>query len=157
MDDQFSFEWDVEAIARAFGVRIEDIEGYLKDGRRVSFLIERRLAHENAGWTLAPSEGASFDLKDPDGDKWEVRSITAGGTYFTPSNQVGKGRRFDEAAFLRKIEEIEGFILSDLMVFPRVDFYKIRKDIILRWYHENKIGKNASPSRKAILRLLKSL
>lgn len=53
-------------------------------GRRVSFIIERRLKWENEGWKLAPSEGAGYDMIDPQGRLWEVRSITRGGVYFNP-------------------------------------------------------------------------
>ena len=35
------------------------------DGRRVSFIIERRLMWDNPDWQLAPSEGAGFDPLDP--------------------------------------------------------------------------------------------
>ena len=35
---------------------------YFTDGRRVSFILERRLAYEVLKGTLAPSEGAGYDL-----------------------------------------------------------------------------------------------
>jgi hypothetical protein len=103
VDSRFAMTWDAEELARALKVTVEDIREYFTDGRRVSFIIERRLHWENPGWTLAPSEGAGYDLRDPDGGLWEVRSITRGGVYFTPSAQVGSGRSFDEAGFLARI------------------------------------------------------
>ena len=54
---------------------VHDIREYFTDGRRVSFIIERLLMWENPGWTLAPSEGAGYDLRAPDGGLWEVRSM----------------------------------------------------------------------------------
>jgi len=39
------------------------VREYFTDGRRVAFLIERRIAHEE-GFRLASSEGAAFDLVD---------------------------------------------------------------------------------------------
>jgi len=94
--------WDVTEIARVLKVEPKDVHEYFTDGRRVSFLLERRLAREVIKGTLAPSEGAGFDLIDPSGKKWEVRSVTRGGIYFCPSYMVGSGRVFDEPGFLRK-------------------------------------------------------
>ena len=91
MKPRFQMRWDLEELARAFRVREQDIREYLTDGRRVSFIIERRLKWEHPGWTLAPSEGAGYDLRDPAGGLWEVRSVTRSGVYFNPSSQVGLG------------------------------------------------------------------
>jgi len=84
MEARFTMTWDAEELARALKVTVPDVKEYLTDGRRASFIIERRLKWENPGWTLAPSEGAGYDLLDPDDALWEVRSITRGGVYFTP-------------------------------------------------------------------------
>jgi hypothetical protein len=45
-----------------------------------------------------------------------VRSITARGLYFTPSNMVGKGRSFELKGFLKKLREIEGYTITSLYV-----------------------------------------
>ena len=135
MDSRFTLHFDAEKLADAFGVTIADIHEYLTDGRRASFIIERRLKWANPGWELAPSEGAGYDLKAPDGGLWEVRSITGGGVYFNPSAQVGFGRRFEEAGFLTKLEGIEGFILSDITLFPTVQVFKVPVDYVKRWYN----------------------
>ena len=74
MLNRFQMTWDENELALAFKVKVADIREYLTDGRRVSFIIERRLKWENPGWTLAKSEGAGHDLLDPDGGLWEVRS-----------------------------------------------------------------------------------
>lgn len=104
MDSRFEIRFDRAALASAFGVSEQDIQEYLTDGRRASFIIERRLKWDNPDWKLAPSEGAGFDLIDPGGYLWEVRSITKQGVYFNPSNQVGSGRAFNEAGFLNKLD-----------------------------------------------------
>jgi len=88
VENRFQLRWDEEELARAFKVTTKDVREYLTDGRRVSFIIERRLMWENEGWKLAPSEGAGYDLLDPDGGMWEVRSITRQGVYFNPSNKL---------------------------------------------------------------------
>jgi hypothetical protein len=99
MDSRFEMMWDAEDLARALKVTVADVKEYFTDGRRVSFLIERRLKWENPGWTLAPSEGTGYDLLDPNGGLWEVRSVTRGGVYFIPTLVTVDSRRgFPDAA-----------------------------------------------------------
>ena len=43
MEQRFKLLWDDKDLAHAFKVKPEDIREYLTDGRRVSFIIERRL------------------------------------------------------------------------------------------------------------------
>ena len=109
---------------------------------------------EHPGWKLAPSEGAGYDLLDPDGGMWEVRSITRQGVYFNPSNQVGSGRVFNEDGFQSKLKGIEGFILSDIVGFPVVDIFVVPVENVLRWHRENALGSSAKVSRKKFLDIL---
>ena len=78
-------KWDITEIAKSLKIKEADVRLYFTDGRRASFLLERRLAYEVLHGTLAPSEGAGYDLIDSKGNKWEVRSITKRGIYFSPS------------------------------------------------------------------------
>jgi hypothetical protein len=151
MERRFQMRWDEEELARVFRVSTEDIREYLTDGRRVSFIIERRLKRENPGWQLAPSEGAGYDLLDPEGNMWEVRSITRQGVYFNPSNQVGSGRAFNEEGFSKKLEGIKGFILSDIVEFPVVDVFVVPVGNVIRWHRKGLLGANARVSRKKFL------
>jgi len=154
MKNRFQMHWDEQELASAFKVSTADIREYLTDGRRVSFIIERRLKWENPGWELAPSEGAGYDLLDPDGNMWEVRSITRQGVYFNPSNQVGSGRVFNEDGFIAKLTGIKGFILSDIVGFPVVDVFVVPVDNVLRWHRGRALGANAKVSRDKFLRIL---
>ena len=86
--------WDVEALAEQLHLTVDETLEYFKDGRRGSFVVERRVAREILGGRIAETEGESFDIYDDEGNKWEVRSLTKGGLYFCPSNMVGKGRKF---------------------------------------------------------------
>lgn len=151
MESRFQMLWDPEELARAFKVTVGDVHEYLTDGRRVSFIIERRLMWENRGWQLAPSEGAGYDLLDPEGGMWEVRSITRQGVYFNPSNQVGSGRKFNRDGFLAKMNVIKGFILSDIVGFPVVDVYVVPVENVMRWYRAGSLGANAKISRMKFL------
>ncbi len=151
MEARFKMEWDEKQLAEAFRVTPEDIREYLTDGRRVSFIIERRLMWDNPGWKLAASEGAGYDLLDPDGGKWEVRSITHGGVYFNPSNQVGSGRAFNEEGFQSKLARIKGFILSDIVGFPVVDIFVVPVDNVVRWHARQALGTTGKVTRKKFI------
>ncbi len=154
MQNRFQLEWDELALAAAFRVQPADVREYLTDGRRVSFIIERRLVWEHTGWALAPTEGAGYDLLDPEGGRWEVRSITGQGVYFNPSNQVGKGRTFDAGGFQAKLDGVKGFILSDIVGFPVVDVFVVPVVNVQRWYQAGKLGANAKLARAKFLREL---
>ena len=154
MRRRFTLSWDEKELAAAFRVTVEDIKEMMTDGRRASFIIERRLVLEHPGWQLAKSEGAAYDLIDPDKRTWEVRSITRGGVYFNPSNQVGSGRRFEEAGFQRKLDGIEGFILTDIVTFPSIDVFVVPIEIVRRWHRSHELGANARVSRARFLERL---
>ncbi|NPA34471.1 MAG: hypothetical protein GXO48_06050, partial [Chlorobi bacterium] len=147
--------WDVEEIAKALKIRPEDVKEYFTDGRRVSFIVERRIAREVLKGTLAPTEGAGYDVIDSKGGKWEVRSITKRGIYFCPSYMVGSGRHFEEKGFLRKLDELEGFIIADVVSFPDIPFWIVSVEQIKDWWKRGELGKNTIISRKKALKLLK--
>lgn len=151
-----TLSWDVQDIARVLKVGTGDVKDYFTDGRRVSFLLERRIAREVIKGSLAPTEGAGFDLIDSLGKKWEVRSITGGGIYFCPSYMVGSGRQFERGGFLRKLQEIEGYIVSDVVRFPDIPFWIIHRDVVLKWWHSGKLGSTTKISRNRALQLLDS-
>ncbi len=151
--DRFVLEWDVDALASALKISNEDVIEYFTDGRRVSFIVERRLRDE-LKWELASSEGAGYDLISPQGQKWEVRSISKRGVYFNPSNQVGSGRSFDEDKFMEKLNEIEGFILADIVNFPEINVYFISSLDVIRWYKKGELGIRAKISRKKFYAIL---
>jgi len=150
-----TLSWILPELAKALRIGEADVREYFTDGRRVSFLLERRIAHEVIKGRLAPTEGAGYDLIDPEGLKWEVRSITEStGIYFCPSYMVGKGRKFDKPGFLTKLEDIAGYIVSDIESFPDIPFWILPKDLVRAWWDSGKLGVNSSVSRKKALALL---
>ncbi len=149
-----TLSWNLDEISASLKLSKKDTKDYFTDGRRVSFMLERRLAFEVMNGSLAPSEGAGFDLLDANGKKWEVRSISRGGVYFCPSYMVGSGRSFDEAGFISKLNEIEGYILSDIEGFPCIPYWKVNKDQVLKWYKSNQLGAGTKISRQRALLLL---
>jgi hypothetical protein len=64
-----TFEWNIDEIAAALRITREDARAYFTDGRRVSFLLERRIAYEVLEGSLAPSEGAGYDVLDKSREK----------------------------------------------------------------------------------------
>ena len=107
--------------------------------------------------SLAPSEGAGFDVLDQDVGKWEVRSITKGGVYFCPSYMKGSGRKFEEQGFLEKLEAVRGYVLSDVESFPRVPYWMIPTEIVENWWNGNLLGTSTEISRKKALQLIEGI
>ena len=151
-----TLQWDMDQVADSLAITPAEANMYFTDGRRVSFILERRICREIVGGQLAPSEGAGYDLIDSDGLKWEVRSITRGGIYFCPSYMVGSGRSFEESGFLRKLDEVEGYIVSDVELFPNIPVWKIRTSTVRRWYASGLLGAGTKISRAKALQLLQS-
>lgn len=150
-------EWELPELAEAMCLNEDDVQLYFTDGRRVSFMLERRIAYEVLDGSLAPSEGAGWDVKDSDGKKWEVRSISKGGIYFCPSYMVGSGRSFNEPGFLAKLDEIEGYVVSDIQSFPKIPFWKISGDTVRKWWSQGKLGTTTKITRATALNLVKGI
>jgi len=148
--------WNIEEVAAALRVDVQSVREYFTDGRRVAFLIERRIAREE-GFKLAPSEGACFDLMDQSGGKWEVRNITRGGIYFCPSYMVGSGRSFDSPGFLRKLASVNGYIVTDIESFPTVPYWILPRSAVETWWQGSRLGTCTKISRERMLELVKLL
>jgi len=151
------FEWDINEISAALKITTMDVQAYFTDGRRVSFLLERRIAYEVLDGTLAISEGAGYDVLDSQGRKWEVRSVSKGGIYFCPSYMVGSGRHFGERGFLEKLREIAGYVVSDIERFPSVPYWTIPADTVLTWWRQGNLGPASKISRDRALSLFRRL
>ena len=149
--------WDILQIAESLKIPQGDVRDYFTDGRRVSFLLERRIAYEILNGSLASSEGAGYDVLDSDGRKWEVRSVSRSGIYFCPSYMVGPGRHFEEDGFLQKLDEIAGYIVSDIESFPSVPYWQIPADTVRAWWFQGQLGTASKISRTKALALLRSL
>ncbi|MDQ6765847.1 MAG: hypothetical protein M3Z22_07100 [Verrucomicrobiota bacterium] len=149
-------DWDVQQIASALKIRREDVLKYFTDGRKVAFIFERRITNEITGGELADNEGADYDIVDPDGRRWEVRSISKK-IYFCPSYMVGSGRSFEEEGFLRKANAIAGYILVDIGQFPNVPFWKVSSAQVLEWYQNGQLGAGTHTSRLKVLQLIEAI
>ena len=149
------FHFDIVKLSEAMNLTQDEVKAYFTDGRRISFILERRIAREILPeGKLAQSEGASYDVVDKHGGQWEVRSLTQGGIYFCPSYMVGSGRAFNEPGFLSKLNQISGYKVSDITEFPNVPVWIIEQDVVQQWYNKGKLGKNTKISRDTALRLI---
>lgn len=147
MSESFVFEWNLAKLSDAMHLSEDEALAYFQDGRRISFMLERRIRDE-LGWKLAPSEGSGFDLIDECGQNWEVRSVSSG-IYFCPSYMVGSGRKFVEEGFIKKLDAIAGYVCSDIKKFPCVPVWVIPVAVIRALYAEGKLGRNSAISSAA--------
>ena len=157
MEPSGFFNFDLKRIAQSLGISENDTQLYFTDGRRVSFLIERRAVEAMPGSRLAPSEGSGFDLIDANGGHWEVRSLTKGGIYFCPSYMVGSGRDFDESGFLDKLDDVEGYVVTDITSFPEMPYWIIQYETVERWWHSGELGSKSKIPRVKFLNLVKGI
>ena len=149
--------WDASALAEQLHLTVDETLQYFKEGRRGSFVVERRIAKEIIGGRIAESEGKSFDIYDRKGNKWEVRQLTKGGIYFCPSNMVGSGRKFKEAGFQAKLRGIKGYYVARITTFPEVEVFKIESNQVRQWHKAKKLGKTTKVSLSKMEQLLETI
>lgn len=146
MAQSLILEWDLDELASAMHLNKDEVLTYFRDGRRISFILERRIRDAFPSWRLAPSEGSGFDLIDEQGRNWEARSVSSG-IYFCPSYMVGSGRKFAEGGFLTKLDDVAGYVCSDIMKFPCVPVFMVPVDLIRELYLGGKLGAGTRISR----------
>ena len=64
---EWFLNWDISQLPEAMKIPAEDVRDYFTDGRRVAFLLERRIASQVL--SLARSEGAGYGVLDSTGRK----------------------------------------------------------------------------------------
>lgn len=139
MTQSLILEWDLDELAAAMHLEKDEVLMYFRDGRRISFIMERRIRDAFPSWKLAPSEGSGFDLIDEQGKNWEARSVSSG-IYFCPSYMVGSGRKFEEKGFITKLDDVAGYVCSDIMKFPCVPVFMVPSDLIRELYYAGRLG-----------------
>ncbi len=147
MENSFSVEWNIGELSAALQIKESDVEKIFTDGRYVPLIIGFRLANDHPGWKLVPNTGGGYYLIDPNERRWMARSITHRGVYFNPSNQKGEGREFNEDRFRDMLENLEGFILSDIVSFPNMNVLKVPVHNVIRWYRNKSLKPDSSISR----------
>lgn len=67
---------------------------------------------------------------------------------------VGSGRSFNQKGFLQKLDEIEGYIISDVESFPKIKFWIINKSDVIKWWKKGDLNATTKISRTKILKIL---
>lgn len=68
------------------------------------------------------------------GEKIEVRCWTKNGCNLIPSNMIGKGRKYDDLLFKKKLEHITGYIIVDIreLQSATIPLYWVEANIVYR-------------------------
>lgn len=111
------YEFEIKNFEFGSLSREECIECF-RDGRVNSHFTERQLTK----WfpSLTHIKGCEdHDHVDTSGVKYDAKSFTKGGLTFSPSNQTGAKRKFNEAIAHEKAKKLI-FICCDIVDFPRI-------------------------------------
>lgn len=146
------FSFDRNSLSNGMGLSVREVTLLFRDAGLLSRVMEPRLATRLKG-SMALSKQASYDVIDSDGKKWEVRCMNKN-VNFTPSADVGSGRKFSGSNFTKKLGKIDGYIVCDATTFPQVRCYLIPKELVRTWWHQEMGKKAAKISRKKFLDLL---
>jgi hypothetical protein len=72
-----------------------------------------------------------------------------------PSYMVGSGRSFNCDGFLHKLNDIYGYAISDITLFPRVPYWLVTAEEVRKWWDASRLGPSTQISRDKALALLK--
>jgi hypothetical protein len=137
----YNIDW--EQISKGFGLSIEKTIEFVNDGRILGRLGE--FLHEKSENGQRQNENSSFDVKDKNNVKSEIRTITDK-VSFASAKEVGYGRKVTENGFNEKLNSIDRFVLIDKRQLVDGKIYTIevtKKDI-----DNLELGKNKSISAK---------
>lgn len=105
-----TYNLDWEMIAKGFGLPIDKTIEMFNDGRMLGRICE--FLHQNSNNGVREKENSSFDIKEIDNIKSEIRTITDI-VSFASSKEVGFGRKVTEEGFKEKLNSVDRFILID--------------------------------------------
>ena len=143
--------WDLDKLADALQIEVEEAKKYFRDGRKLSYLAEMVLAKE-LGMDKAETEAKPYDLIDPNtNEKWEVRCMNRT-ISFAPSNMTGANRGFNIEGFIDKLGICQGYIICDIVNFPIVPYYIIESNTVESWFYNERMSRTALLTRKNFLK-----
>jgi hypothetical protein len=137
----YNINW--ELVSSGLGLSLNKTIEMFDDGRILGRLGE--FLHESSENGLRENENSKFDVKENDGVRSEIRTITDK-VSFASSKEVGFGRKVTDEGFQEKLNSIDRFILIDkrLLTSGIIDTIEIKKDEIVNL----SLGKNKSISAK---------
>ena len=101
-------EINLDLLAQALGLTDrEEAHNFMNDGRIIGRLGEF--------WVpgIRQNENSSFDVKNNQGERIEVRSITKK-VSFASSKEVGSGRKVTDKGFNDKLNSLDKYLLLDI-------------------------------------------
>jgi hypothetical protein len=131
---------NLELLAQALGLTNSEIAyKFMNDGR-----ITGRLGEFWVDGTRQ-NENASFDVKNNNNERIEVRSITKN-VSFASSKEVGYGRSVTEKGFKQKLDSLDKYLLLDIRNLKEgeVHMIELNKEQLITL----PIGKNKNMSAK---------
>ena len=136
---------DLKLLAQALGLTdSEESYNFLNDGRIIGRLAEF--------WVdgVRQNENSSFDVKNTQGERIEVRTITKK-VSFASSKEVGFGRKVTDEGYNKKLDSLDKFILADIRNLKdgNVDMIEVNKEQLLTL----PIGKNKDISAKKFYKI----
>jgi hypothetical protein len=137
----YNFNWKL--VSQGLGLPIDKTIKMFDDGRILGRLGE--FLHENSENGVRQSENSSFDVKEENNTRSEIRTITDK-VSFASSKEVGYGRKVTEDGFKEKLNSVDRFILIDkrLIKYGVISTIEVKKEDI----GELHLGKNKSISNK---------
>jgi len=121
---------DWELVAKGFGLSVEDTIEVFNDGRMLGRVGE--YLHKKSENGIRQNENSSFDVKESNGVRSEIRSITEN-VSFASSKEVGSGRTVTEDGFNEKLNSLDRYILIDKRKIKQglLSFIEVtKKDVI---------------------------
>jgi hypothetical protein len=121
---------DWELVAKGFGLSVEDTIEMFNDGRMLGRVGE--YLHKKSENGIRQNENSSFDVKESNGVRSEIRSITEN-VSFASSKEVGSGRTVTEDGFNEKLNSLDRYILIDKRKIKQglLSFIEVtKKDVI---------------------------
>ena len=136
---------DLALLAQALGLTdSEESYNFLNDGRIIGRLAEF--------WVdgIRQNENSSFDVKNTQGERIEVRTITKK-VSFASSKEVGFGRKVTDEGYNEKLNSLDKFVLADIRNLKNgnVDMIEVNKEQLSIL----PIGKNKDISAKKFYKI----
>lgn len=116
------------------GIDQNIVHHIFKDGRITGLLIEHWFNHNYRNITRSADEATPFDLYlRCKGRTLHYQSKVSNGKPFdlAPSYMKGKGRKYNKAEMYGAVSSIDGFVLTDLSMFPTLTIWTFPAALIV--------------------------
>lgn len=101
----------------------------IQDGRIGSRFMEQLIPCYFPNLINSENGNSPYDMKR-DKILYDEKTLTKNGISFTPSNQKGQGREFNEKDFIKRNNELNYFIAVDVRNFPTIEIVFIESNKI---------------------------